>query len=28
MTERHDMEAAIEAVLFVASEPVPRSRLL
>jgi len=28
MTERHDMEAAIEAVLFVSSEPVPRSRLL
>jgi segregation and condensation protein B len=28
MTERHDMEAAIEAVLFVSSEPVPRTRLL
>jgi segregation and condensation protein B len=28
MTERHDMEAAIEAVLFVSSEPVPRERLL
>ena len=28
MTERYDMEAAIEAVLFVSSEPVPRSRLL
>jgi segregation and condensation protein B len=28
MTERHDMEAAIEAVLFVSSEPVPRARLL
>jgi len=28
MTERHEMEAAIEAVLFVSSEPVPRSRLL
>jgi len=28
MTERNDMEAAIEAVLFVSSEPVPRARLL
>jgi segregation and condensation protein B len=28
MTERNDMEAAIEAVLFVSSEPVPRTRLL
>lgn len=28
MTERHDMEAAIEAILFVSSEPVPRTRLL
>lgn len=28
MTERHDMEAAIEAVLFVSSEPVPRTRLI
>jgi segregation and condensation protein B len=28
MTERHEMEAAIEAVLFVSSEPVPRARLL
>ncbi|HEX7186505.1 MAG TPA: SMC-Scp complex subunit ScpB [Thermoanaerobaculia bacterium] len=28
MTERYDMEAAIEAVLFVSSEPVPRARLL
>jgi segregation and condensation protein B len=28
MTEMHDMEAAIEAVLFVSSEPVPRARLL
>lgn len=28
MTERHDMEAAIEAVLFVSSEPVPRTRIL
>ena len=28
MNERHDMEAAIEAVLFVSSEPVPRLRLL
>lgn len=28
MTDRHDMEAAIEAVLFVSSEPVPRTRLL
>jgi len=28
MTERNDIEAAIEAVLFVSSEPVPRGRLL
>jgi segregation and condensation protein B len=28
MTERSDMEAALEAVLFVSSEPVPRTRLL
>jgi segregation and condensation protein B len=28
MTERYDMEAAIEAILFVSSEPVPRTRLL
>lgn len=28
MTDRAEMEAVIEAVLFVASEPVPRSRLL
>jgi segregation and condensation protein B len=28
MNERSDMEAAIEAVLFVSSEPVPRARLL
>ena len=28
MTERPDMEAAIEAILFVSSEPVPRARLL
>ncbi len=28
MTERAEMEAVIEAVLFVASEPVPRSRLI
>jgi len=28
MTERSDMEAAIEAVLFVSSEPVPRTKLL
>ncbi|HEX6900845.1 MAG TPA: SMC-Scp complex subunit ScpB [Thermoanaerobaculia bacterium] len=28
MTERSDMEAALEAVLFVSSEPVPRARLL
>ena len=28
MTEKHDIEAAIEAVLFVSSEPVPRTRLL
>jgi segregation and condensation protein B len=27
MTERSEMEAAIEAVLFVSSEPVPRERL-
>ncbi len=28
MTERAEMEAVIEAVLFVAAEPVPRSRLI
>src|SRR3954471_23206992 len=28
MTERSDMEAALEAVLFVSSEPVPRTKLL
>ena len=28
MTDRAEIEAAIEAVLFVASEPVPRDRLL
>ncbi|HEV8580028.1 MAG TPA: SMC-Scp complex subunit ScpB [Thermoanaerobaculia bacterium] len=28
MTERSDMEAALEAILFVSSEPVPRSKLL
>lgn len=28
MTERTDMEAALEAILFVSSEPVPRTRLL
>lgn len=28
MTERSEMEAVLEAVLFVSSEPVPRSRLL
>ncbi len=28
MSERPEMEAAIEAILFVSSEPVPRSRLL
>jgi segregation and condensation protein B len=28
MTERNDMEAALEAILFVSSEPVPRARLL
>ncbi|HXO27452.1 MAG TPA: SMC-Scp complex subunit ScpB [Thermoanaerobaculia bacterium] len=28
MTERGEMEAAIEAILFVASEPVPRTRLV
>lgn len=28
MTERSDMEAALEAILFVSSEPVPRARLL
>ncbi len=28
MTERAEMEAAIEAVLFVAGEPVPRQRLV
>lgn len=28
MTDRMELEAALEAVLFVASEPVPRERLL
>lgn len=28
MTERYDMEAALEAILFVSSEPVPRAKLL
>jgi segregation and condensation protein B len=28
MTERDEMEAVLEAVLFVSSEPVPRTRLL
>ena len=28
MTDRMELEAALEAVLFVASEPVPRDRLL
>jgi segregation and condensation protein B len=28
MTERGEMEAALEAILFVVSEPVPRSKLL
>jgi segregation and condensation protein B len=28
MTERNEMEAALESILFVASEPVPRPRLL
>jgi segregation and condensation protein B len=28
MTDRGEMEAAIEAILFVASEPVPRTRLV
>lgn len=28
MTERSEMEAALEAILFVSSEPVPRARLL
>jgi segregation and condensation protein B len=28
MTERREMEAALESILFVASEPVPRSRLV
>lgn len=28
MSERGDMEAALEAILFVSSEPVPRTRLL
>lgn len=28
MSERHEMEAALEAVLFVASEPVSRPKLL
>ena len=28
MTERSEMEAALEAILFVSSEPVPRIKLL
>ena len=28
MTERGEMEAALEAILFVSSEPVPRTKLL
>ena len=28
MTERSEMEAALEAILFVSSEPVPRAKLL
>jgi segregation and condensation protein B len=28
MTERSDMEAALEAILFVSSQPVPRTKLL
>jgi segregation and condensation protein B len=28
MTERSEMEAALEAILFVSSEPVPRSKLM
>lgn len=28
MSERADMEAALEAILFVSSEPVPRTRLM
>jgi segregation and condensation protein B len=28
MTERIDMEAALEAILFVSSEPVPRAKLM
>src|SRR5262245_61118147 len=28
MTERSEMEAVIEAVLFVSSEPVPRAKLI
>jgi segregation and condensation protein B len=28
MTDRSEMEAALEAILFVSSEPVPRARLL
>ena len=28
MTERNEMEAALEAILFVSSEPVPRAKLL
>ncbi len=28
MTDRQEMEAAVEAVLFISSEPVPRSRLV
>ena len=27
MTERGEMEATIEAILFVSSEPVPRTRV-
>src|SRR4029450_10063371 len=28
MTDRSEMEAALEAILFVSSEPVPRAKLL
>ena len=28
MSDRREMEAALEAILFVTAEPVPRSRLL
>ena len=28
MTERSEMEAALEAILFVSSEPVPRTKLM